>query len=199
MSKGSTSASAPDRQLVLNAKNYQDYVAAVEQHPALRVEYLNGDIVMTPARSPHHQTVTVNLLILLGQYAKQGERGRVMPAPLDVVLASEAQIIQPDLIYVAKERYSSLLGRAAVTGAPDMVLEILSPSTVRTDRKLKLPIYARYGVPEYWIVDPDDPSVEVFLLDGNTYRVGGIFLAGDTINVGCFADAQVTVDGIFAV
>ncbi|HXF60229.1 MAG TPA: Uma2 family endonuclease [Caldilineaceae bacterium] len=195
---GAGSASAPDRQVVLSGKSYQDYVAAVEEYPALRVELLNGEIIMTPARSPYHQLVSVNLLILLGHYAKQHGLGVVMAAPLDVVLAREAQIIQPDLIYISKERAPKLLGKAAITGAPDLALEILSPSTTRTDRKIKLPLYARYGVPEYWLVDPDDPSVEIFLLDGESYRVGGIFLSGDTISVGAFAPAQITVDSIFS-
>jgi Uma2 family endonuclease len=191
-------ASAPDRQLVLNSKSYQEYVAAVEEYPALRVEFLNGEIIMTPARSPHHQLVSVNLLILLGHYARQQGMGVVMGAPLDVVLASEAQIIQPDLIFIAKPRAAKLLGKAAINGAPDLAVEILSFSTARTDRKIKLPLYARYGVPEYWLVDPEDPSVEIFLLEGETYKVGGVFLAGDTINVGSFADAEIAVDSIFS-
>jgi Uma2 family endonuclease len=198
MSSASTSASAPDRQVVLNGKSYQEYVAAVEEYPALRVEFLDGEIIMTPARSPHHQLVTVNLLLHLGYFAKQRDMGVVMVAPLDVVLDRDAQIIQPDLIFIAKGRAGKLLGKAAITGAPDLALEILSPSTARTDRKIKLPLYARYGVPEYWLVDPEDPSVEIFLLEGSTYKVGGIFLSGETIDVGAFADAQITVNSIFS-
>jgi len=188
----------PDRQLLLPEKSHQDYVTAVEEHAALRVEYLNGDIVMTPARSPHHQLVATNLLLLLGHHAMQKGLGMVLPAPLDVVLSKESQIAQPDLVFIAKARAPKLVTRAAIAGAPDLVVEIISPSTARADRKIKLPLYARHGVAEFWLVDPDDHSVEVFILDGETYRVAGIFLAGDTICVVKFADAQIAVDSVFS-
>ena len=198
MSSQSANSSAPDRQLTLAEKSHQDYVKAVGEHDTLRVEYLNGDIVMTPARSPHHQIIVTNLLLLLGHHAMQNGLGLVLPAPLDVVLSKEAQIAQPDLIFIAKARAPKLVTRAAITGAPDLVLEIISPSTARADRKIKPPLYAKFGVAEFWLVDPEDQSVEVFVLDGETYRVAGIYLAGDTIKAGRFADAQIAIDSIFA-
>jgi Uma2 family endonuclease len=153
---------------------------------------------MTPARSPHHQIIVTNLLLLLGHHAMNNGLGLVLPAPLDVVLAKEAQIAQPDLIFIAKARAPKLVTRAAITGAPDLVLEIISPSTARADRKIKPPLYAKHGVAEFWLVDPEDQSVEVFVLDGDSYRMSGIYLAGDTIKVGRFADAQIAIDSIFA-
>jgi Uma2 family endonuclease len=197
-SPNSTKATAPDRQLMLSEKSHQDYLTAVSEHDALRVEYLNGDIVMTPARSPHHQIIVTNLLLLMGQFAMQNGLGHVLPAPVDVVLSKETQIAQPDLLFIAKERAAKLVTRASIAGAPDLVLEIISPSTARADRKIKPPLYARHGVAEFWLVDPEDQSVEVFILDGETYRVAGIYLAGDTIKVGIFTDAQIAVDSIFA-
>jgi Uma2 family endonuclease len=196
-SPNSNKATAPDRQLTLPEKSHQEFLTAVAEHDTLRVEYLNGDIVMTPARSPHHQIIVTNLLLLLGHHAMQNGLGLVMPAPLDVVLAKEAQIAQPDLIFIAKARAPKLVTRAAITGAPDLVLEIISPSTARADRKIKPPLYAKHGVAEFWLVDPEDQSVEVFVLDGDTYRVAGIYLAGDTIKAGRFADAQIAIDSIF--
>ncbi len=198
MSNQSANSGAPDRQLTLPEKSHQDYLTAVAEHETLRVEYLNGDIVMTPARSPHHQIIVTNLLLLLGQYAMQNGLGLVLPAPLDVVLSKEAQIAQPDLIFIAKARAPKLVTRAAITGAPDLVLEIISPSTARADRKIKPPLYAKHGVAEFWLVDPEDQSVEVFVLDGDSYRMSGVDLAGDTIKVGRFAEAQITIDSIFA-
>jgi Uma2 family endonuclease len=191
-------ATAPDRQLTLPEKSHHDYQSAVAEHDTLRVEYLNGDIIMTPARSPQHQLIVTNLVLLMGQYAMSNDLGHVLPAPLDVVLSKEAQIAQPDLIFISKGRAPKLVTRAAITGAPDLVLEIISPSTARADRKIKPPLYAKYGVAEYWLVDPDDQSVEVFVLDGETYRVAGIYLAGDVIKTGRFADAKIAIDSIFA-
>jgi Uma2 family endonuclease len=199
MSNQSANSNAPDRQLTLPEKSHQEFLTAVAEHDTLRVEYLNGDIVMTPARSPHHQIIVTNLLLLLGHHAMQKGLGLVLPAPLDVVLAKEAQIAQPDLIFIAKARAPKLVTRAAITGAPDLVLEIISPSTARADRKIKPQVYAKHGVAEFWLVDPEDQSVEVFVLDGDTYRVAGIYLAGDVIKAGRFADAQIAIDSIFAV
>lgn len=198
MSNQSANSGAPDRQLTLSEKSHQDYLTAVGEHDTLRVEYLNGDIVMTPARSPHHQIIVTNLLLLLGQHAMKNGLGLVLPAPLDVVLSKEAQIAQPDLIFIAKERAPKLVTRAAITGAPDLVLEIISPSTARADRKIKPPLYAKHGVAEFWLVDPEDQSVEVFVLDGETYRVAGIYLAGDTVEAGRFVDAKIAINSIFA-
>ena len=198
MNHHSGNSNAPDRQLTLSEKSHQEYLATVAEHDTLRVEYLNGDIVMTPARSPHHQIIVTNLLLLLGQHAMHNGLGLVLPAPLDVVLSKEEQIAQPDLIFIAKARAPKLVTRAAITGAPDLVLEIISPSTARADRKIKPKIYAKYGVAEFWLIDPEDQSAEVFVLDGETYRVAGIYLAGDTIKVGRFADAQIAIDSIFA-
>jgi Uma2 family endonuclease len=198
LSPNSNKATAPDRQLTLPEKSHQDYLSVVSEHDTLRVEYLNGDIVMTPARSPHHQIIVTNLLLLLGHHAMQNGLGLVLPAPLDVVLAKEAQIAQPDLIFISKQRAPKLVTRSAITGAPDLVLEIISPSTARADRKIKPPLYARFGVAEFWLVDPEDQSVEVFVLDGETYRVAGIYLAGDVIKTGRFAEAKIAIDSIFA-
>src|SRR5690606_8997701 len=198
MSSVPPTAAAPDRQLVLPKKDLAEYAAAVEEHPSLRVEYLNGDIIMTPARSPQHQMIAANLMLLLGQYAKQQGLGLVLAAPLDVILAREAQIAQPDLVFISKGRAAKLVGRAAINGAPDLAIEILSPSTVRADRKLKLPLYAKHGVAEYWIVDPEDRSVEIYALDGQSYRVASIYLPGEVIEVGRFADAKIPVDEILA-
>lgn len=198
MSNQSANSGAPDRQLTLPEKSHQDYLTAVGEHDTLRVEYLNGDIVMTPARSPHHQIIVTNLLLLLGHHAMQNGLGLVLPAPLDVVLSKEAQIAQPDLIFIAKERAPKLVTRAAITGAPDLVLEIISPSTARADRKIKPPLYAKHGVAEFWLVDPEDQSVEVFVLDGETYRVAGIYLAGDIIEAGRFVEAKIAINSIFA-
>src|SRR4051812_2032104 len=142
----SNMATAPDRQLTLPQKSHHDFQLAVAEHDTLRVEYLNGDIIMTPARSPHHQIIVTNLLLLMGQYVMTNGLGLVLPAPLDVVLAKEAQIAQPDLVFISKGRAPKLVTRAAIAGAPDLVLEIISPSTARADRKIKPPLYARFGV-----------------------------------------------------
>jgi Uma2 family endonuclease len=152
---------------------------------------------MSPSPVPNHQRVLRNLFLLLDGFVSARQLGEILWAPLDVELAPQTRIVEPDLIFIAQERIGELVGEKQITGAPDLVVEILSPRTARTDRKVKLPLYARSGVSEYWIVDLDDRAVEIYLLDGETYRVGGIFFADDTITAGRFTEAQIVVDQLF--
>lgn len=176
---------------------YQQYLDAVEQYPNLRIEYLEGTLVMSPSPVPNHQRVLRELFKALNHFVSAHQLGELLWAPLDVELAPQSRIVEPDLIFIAQDRVAELVGAKQVTGAPDLIVEILSLATARIDRIVKLPLYARSGVAEYWIVDLEEQAVEVYLLDRETYRVAGIFLSGDTITVGCFANARIAVDQIF--
>lgn len=191
---------APSAQelVMLAGQSYPDFLTTVESHPDVRVELIDGNLIMTPAPTPRHQLVTTYLLLTLGQYVHTQGLGRVLTAPLDIELAPERQIVQPDLIFISQERVAALVGEKRITGAPDLLVEILSPATARLDRHVKLPLYAASGVAEYWIVDMAEQAVEVYTLDGATYRVAGIFLSGDTVNAGRFALAAIAVASLFA-
>jgi Uma2 family endonuclease len=136
-----------------------DYWKLPEGEP---VELLRGRLIVSPAPDTLHQTV----LILLGSQvlgiARQS-RGRALVAPTDVVL-DDHTIVQPDVLYVRRERRSIVQKR--VIGAPDLLVEILSPHNSRRDRIDKLNLYAQYGVAEYWIVDPQERQFE-FLVNRN--------------------------------
>jgi Uma2 family endonuclease len=186
-------------QILLPGKTYEEYLVAVEHYSNLRVEYLGGAIIMSPSPVPLHQRISGNLFMLLNSYVKTRRLGEIFYAPLDVELSPEAHIAQPDLIFVAQDRVAELVGEKRILGAPDLLIEILSPSSARTDRMVKLPIYANFGVAEYWIVNQQEPAIEVYILDGETYRVAGLFQSGDTITAGRFAEAQIVVDQIFEI
>ena len=125
-----------------------DYLALPDQP---RCELLYGRLPVTPALSLRHQDVVVGLVYeLLAPFARR-VGGRAFVSPVDVVLA-EHSIVQPDVVYVSKER-AGILGQR-VEGAPDLVVEILSPATARRDLGEKLRLYAEFGIAEYWIVDP---------------------------------------------
>jgi Uma2 family endonuclease len=96
----------------------------------------------------------------LGRFVKDREMGRVLVAPLDVVL-SRFDVVEPDLLFVSKSR-SSTVTETNVQGAPDLVAEVLSRTSSEIDRTAKLKLYARSGVEEYWIIDPDGPSAEIY-------------------------------------
>ena len=125
-----------------------DYWRLPEGEP---VELIQGRLIVSPSPNDIHQTLSALLTELLLRAARQGG-GRMFAAPMDVVL-SDQSIVQPDLIYVAKDRRGIVKGR--VNGPPDLIIEILSRNDIRRDRVDKLNLYAQYGVPEYWIVDPD--------------------------------------------
>lgn len=146
---------------------YQDYLRMPDDRT--RKEILGGDLYVTPAPTPAHQRVVAELVAILRTHAKRHGAGEVFVSPLDVVL-SQTDVVQPDIVFVA-EANKPIIGEAAVQGPPDLIIEVLSPSTVKLDRGRKMDLYARSGVVEYWIVDPDNRSVEVYRLEGGAYRL----------------------------
>ena len=134
---------------------YEDYRTAP---PDRRYELLDGDLVMVPAPNLKHQTVQLELATQLTRFIKDRALGKLFIAPCDVVL-SDTDVVQPDLLFVSREREHLLSGGENVRGAPDLVIEILSPATADRDRGYKHALYGRHGVMEYWLVDrPPRPS-----------------------------------------
>ena len=124
-----------------------------------RLELIDGELYVTPSPTPLHQFVSGRLEFLFQQRVRELGYGLVFDAPLDVRLATRT-IVQPDLIIVLPDRRPIVTG-ARVEGAPSLVVEIASPSTRALDRVTKRATYAWYGVPEYWLVDPDAGTVTV--------------------------------------
>jgi Uma2 family endonuclease len=123
----------------------------------LRREILDGELNVTPSPVPRHQRVAFEISRLLDDYAKQSG-GEVYIAPVDVVLSAENVVI-PDIVFAASDRLHTIREKA-IFGVPSLIVEVLSPSTQHIDRGQKRAIYARFGVPEYWLVDPDANTVE---------------------------------------
>ena len=137
-----------------------------------RWELIDGAAyVMEPAPSWKHQGISSNLHGQLFNYL-QGKPGKVFAAPFDIRLNADTgddTVVQPDLVVICNR--SGLDDSGAYKGAPDMVVEILSPSTVRHDRLIKLNLYQKAGVREYWIVDPDSRTVSVHILVDGRYTI----------------------------
>jgi len=125
-----------------------------------RLELIEGEIIVTPSPSPMHQLVVHRLAGLLDRAIVESGLGLVLESPLDVFLAA-GNVLQPDLIVLLPDRIH-LFGPARVESAPSLAIEIISPSTSTYDRVAKRDLYARYGVPEYWLVDPDAETITVF-------------------------------------
>jgi len=130
----------------------------------LRHELLGGEHVVTPSPVTRHQAVSLRLAVLLGEWAERTGAGAVFAAPFDVVL-SPPDVVEPDLLFIRKDRLE-ILTEKNVQGAPDLVVEILSEGTRRRDEIVKRDLYARCGVEEYWIVDPELETVKVYRREG---------------------------------
>ncbi|HEY6324051.1 MAG TPA: Uma2 family endonuclease [Thermoanaerobaculia bacterium] len=141
----------------------------------LRHELIDGEHYMTPAPTHGHQQVAMNVAGHLFMYLRERRRGRVYMAPLDV-LFSDADVVEPDVLYVSKKRLRAQQDERCLTVVPDLVVEVLSPSTRRVDRGAKRSLYERQGVTEYWLIDPVLETVQVFRL-----KRGRFELAADLI------------------
>lgn len=132
----------------------------------IRCELIEGYLIMSPAPLRPHQVLTALIHRLLDDLADRYD-GEAQIAPMDVIF-SDLDTLQPDVIYVSKER-EEILGDW-IEGVPSLVVEVISPSSNRRDRKLKFCKFLEYGVPEYWLFDPIKQTVEIYLLDHNEYR-----------------------------
>ncbi len=127
----------------------------------MRHELIDGEHYVTPAPRPKHQRVSSRIFLHVGMYLEEHPVGRMYYAPLDVLL-TDFDCVEPDLLYVSSECEQRQMTEDCLEGAPDLVVEILSPSTKRFDQGVKHRLYERFGVSEYWIVDPEKESVRVY-------------------------------------
>ncbi|WP_447859681.1 Uma2 family endonuclease [Nitrospira calida] len=144
---------------------YEDYLLFPDD--GKRHELIHGDHYMTPAPNTKHQRVSLRLAAALENWIARQRLGTVLAAPYDVVLSDE-DVVQPDLLFISAER-SSIITEANVQGAPDLIVEILSDATRKKDEVTKRKLYERYGVKEYWIVDPELETVKALRLSGDQY------------------------------
>jgi len=144
---------------------YDDYAALPDD--GRRYELYEGELIaMTPAPRPRHQQVIGNLHLLMAEHVRRHGLGEVFVSPIDVIL-SRITVLQPDLVYLDAARLQFVTDRA-IEGAPTLVVEVLSASTEARDRGAKQALYARYGVPYYWIVDPAARTVQALRLSGES-------------------------------
>ena len=178
---------APVRKLT-----YADYCLTPDDE---RYELLDGELIMVPAPGTGHQIVAMELGTLLHVFVKARGLGRVFSAPYDVVL-SETTVVQPDVLFIANER-THIITPDNVQGPPDLVVEILSPSTANRDRTRKRALYAQYGVQEYWLVDPDTRTVTVLRQGAAGFTVVDRYGAGETLTSPTLPGFTVNLNDLF--
>jgi len=175
---------------------YEDYRRLPDD--GWRYEIVRGELHMSPAPDSLHQGCLRNLAVDLGRFLVAQPVGRFFFAPLDVLLPGGLGTpVQPDLIFIAKERLDIVKPRF-IQGAPDLVVEILSPSNWIDDRKTKFELYAEAGVREYWIADPRLRTMEIYVLRSGSYELLGRFGAGEQVRSEVLPGFSPAVDEVFA-
>jgi Uma2 family endonuclease len=148
---------------------YEDFLLFPDD--GRRHELIDGEHYVTPSPNPNHQVIAGNLYWIIRGYLEAHPIGRVFFAPLDVVF-SNFDIVEPDLLYISNERLA-VLTEKHVRGAPDLVIEIGSKSTRKRDEGIKRRLYERFGVAEYWVVDPELDTLKVYRREGSSYQRAG--------------------------
>lgn len=161
-----------------------------------RYELIDGEVVMSPSPSEKHQRALAELYLSIANHVKKYGLGKVYFAPFDVVF-SEKTALQPDLIFVSSARVG-IIGPEYIIGAPDLVVEVLSPSRPAYDRVTKLEQYALYGVREYWIIDPAEEKAEVHRLAGKSYELTGALSGDETLTTPLLPGWELPVRRLFA-
>jgi Uma2 family endonuclease len=144
-----------------------------------RYELYDGDVYEVPSPIPLHQMVSARLYLALADYVKT-HGGTVLYAPLDIVL-TEYDVVQPDLILFTGERAHLVNPRTVTRVPPDLAIEILSPSTERNDRGRQLRLLQKHGVREFWLVDPDAETIEVYTLNGSEFVLASAAAGSDAV------------------
>ncbi|GAK49111.1 hypothetical protein U14_00329 [Candidatus Moduliflexus flocculans] len=175
---------------------HQHYTAAdyAAWNDGQRYELLHGSIhAMSPAPNSKHQATSGNLNWQIRSFLKPKAKCQIFYAPIDVYLSDDT-VVQPDIIVVCDPKK---IVKKGCVGAPDLVIEILSPSTAKTDWRDKYKLYEETGVREYWIVNPDENLLHAFRLIDGKFQLHGTFSSEDTISIGIFEDVSIDLSHVF--
>ena len=160
-----------------------------------RYEIIDGVMeMMSPGPNTSHQSICRDLLYTLMQTCK--ENYIIFISPIDVIL-SQTNVVQPDVLMIHRSR-SHIVSKRGIEGPPDLVVEILSPGSRRRDKRLKMGVYAAHGVPEYWIIDPEARTLELYALSSNGgYELCDVFEQNDKVTSDKLPCVSFSVDDLF--
>ena len=173
---------------------YEDWLTFPDD--GWKYEIINGALHMTPAPATGHQKSSISLSSKLYAYAQEHDLGMVLTAPCDVRLPNQPVPFQPDIFFIRKDNLQ-IIEETEVCGVPDLVIEILSPSNASYDRVEKLAVYQAAAVPEYWLVDYQAKTIEIFSLKGGIYQPAQQYALSDTIQSAQLPGFQLPVETIF--
>ena len=171
---------------------YEDYAKTPDDE---RWELIDGELFRMPSPNVDHQITSGRLFLRMAPFVDERDLGIVLDAPMDVVL-SDSDVVEPDLLFISNERMG-IIAALNVQGAPDLVVEIHSPSTAQRDLTAKRELYARHGVKEYWPIDPVARTVTVLLLRDGEFVEVGVYKEGDTVTSPTLEGFSFGVEEIF--
>ena len=176
------------------ALTYEDYEKLPDD--GRRYELHEGELSVTPAPGILHQEASGNLYTILRQHVTSGAQGKLYYAPVDCIL-DISTVVQPDLVFVDTTRLN-LISARGIEGPPTLVVEIVSPSTTAIDRVRKRELYARFGVPYYWIVDGDERSIDALQLADGQYELAAHLSGSTSSSLPPFPDLELEPASIWA-
>jgi Uma2 family endonuclease len=173
---------------------YDDYLRLPDD--GKRYEIIAGVLYVANAPSYEHQFTVAETIFFLRSFVGQHQLGVVLPAPFEVHLSETTRPAQPDVLFIRADRQPGH-GTQFFVGAPDLIVEVLSPSSIRLDRQIKFDAYEQASVAEYWIADPKTRSVEVYTLSNNEYALLGQYTADELIESSVLAGLRLKTSGLF--
>jgi Uma2 family endonuclease len=172
---------------------YEDYRQLPDD--GYRYEVIDGVLLMSPPPTPRHQRACGKLAFAFRMFVREEQRGEIYESPIEVILPGIATPVQPDILFISTERLG-IVGQTRIEGAPDLVVEVLSPGNWLTDRREKFRAYEAAGVQEYWIVDPDRRTIEVYVLREGNYALAGQCGPGEVAQSELLKGFVVAVDDV---
>jgi len=174
---------------------YQDFLDLPDD--GQRYEIIEGVLYVSNAPSSEHQFTVLEIAAEIRQFLKQHKLGHVLVAPFEIHLSATTRPVQPDILFIRAERWPSPPPQY-FEGAPDLVIEVISPSTKRTDHVIKFAAYEQAKVSEYWLVDPKTRSVDVYILSGGgEYALLGQFVGAEVIASQLLSGIQIITNTLF--
>ncbi len=177
---------------------YEDYLQLIPPD-SFGFEILSGELTVAPAPVPRHQWACDGLTSLMRIFVKQNNLGQVFSSPIDVILGGQTEaenVVQPDILFVAKERLS-IITETNILGTPDLMVEVLSASSIQRDRVEKMKLYAEFGVVEYWIIDADQKTLEAFDLTGDEPVLRATLAESDVFKPKLFPGLEISLSELW--
>lgn len=171
---------------------YEDYLKTPDDK---RYELIEGELLMTPSPIPQHQRISRKIGFMLDKFVTENGLGEVFYAPCDVYLDNE-NVVQPDILFISKEKLN-IIGEKNIQGAPDLAVEIISESTAYRDLVQKKKLYSKFGVKEYWIVVPEEKSVEIYVLKNNVFQPYKTYSKDDILESPLLTGLKIALKEIF--